>query len=62
MLKVVKLSKGPGFKTQIVKAETELTPEMIATGAWKTVDFKPYNFDTLGIQPASGYLHPLLKV
>lgn len=62
VLKVVKLSKGSGFKTKIVKAETELTPEMISSGSWKTTEFKPFNFDTLGIQPPSGYLHPLLKV
>lgn len=50
------------FEENFVKAETELTPEMIKTGSWKTKQFKPYNFDALGQRPASGHLHPLLKV
>ena len=56
------LSKGPSFTTKIEKAETDLTPEMIASGNWKTAKFKPYNFKALGIQPPTGHLHPLLKV
>ena len=34
-----------------MQAETELTPEMISSGSWKEVSFKPYNFDALGISP-----------
>lgn len=60
--KIYILLKGPNFSTTISKAETELTPEMIASGSWKTANFKPYNFDALGISPNSGHLHPLLKV
>lgn len=60
--KVYKLSKGPAFATTISRAETELTPEMISSGSWKETEFKPYNFSALGITPASGHLHPLLKV
>eukprot|EP00096_Caligus_rogercresseyi_P016875 TRINITY_DN996_c0_g3_i2.p1 TRINITY_DN996_c0_g3~~TRINITY_DN996_c0_g3_i2.p1 ORF type:complete len:749 (-),score=189.53 TRINITY_DN996_c0_g3_i2:37-2283(-) len=56
------LSKGPTFSLTIKKGETDLTPEMIASGSWKEVDFKPYNFNALGIQPPTGHLHPLLKV
>eukprot|EP00095_Tigriopus_kingsejongensis_P005500 snap_masked-scaffold619_size123246-processed-gene-0.18 protein:Tk05500 transcript:snap_masked-scaffold619_size123246-processed-gene-0.18-mRNA-1 annotation:"phenylalanyl-trna synthetase alpha chain b-like" len=56
------VSKGPKFTTRIEKAETELTPEMIASGSWQTANFKPYNFEALGIQPPAGHLHPLLKV
>ena len=56
------LKKGTNFTTKIEKAETELTPEMIASGQWKTVSFKPYNFEAMGIQPSTGHLHPLLKV
>lgn len=61
-IKVYVLTKGPKFTTTIEKAETELTPEMIASGSWKSATFKPYNFDALGISPPSGHLHPLLKV
>jgi len=60
--KIYKLAKGPDFSTTISRAETELTPEMIASGTWKTADFKPYNFSALGISPSCGHLHPLLKV
>lgn len=42
------LSKGPQFATTIKKLETDLTSEMLLTGAWKTLQFKPYNFDALG--------------
>ncbi|RZF44677.1 hypothetical protein LSTR_LSTR000629 [Laodelphax striatellus] len=56
------LKKGPNFTTTITKPETDLTPEMIATGSWKTKAFKPYNFEATGILPNSGHLHPLLKV
>ena len=34
----------------------------ICSGSWKTKDFKAYNFAAQGIMPASGHLHPLLKV
>ena len=57
-----KITKGAEFKTTIDKAETELTPEMIASGSWKTANFKPYNFAAMGISPPAGHLHPLLKV
>ena len=60
--KIYILSRGEQFTTTISKPETELTPEMISSGSWKTANFKPYNFDALGISPASGCLHPLLKV
>ncbi len=61
-LKVYDVSKGPNFTTTIKKADTELTPDMIASGSWKSANFKPYNFDAMGIMPPSGHLHPLLKV
>ena len=57
-----KLSKGPSFSLKVDKMETELTPDMITNGSWKTANFKPYNFATMGISPSAGHLHPLLKV
>lgn len=42
------LSKGPQFATTIKKLETDLTSEMLLTGSWKNLEFKPYNFDALG--------------
>lgn len=45
-----------------IKEATEITHEMMLSGAWKTTTFKPYNFDALGMPPSGGHLHPLLKV
>ncbi|XP_070562510.1 phenylalanine--tRNA ligase alpha subunit-like [Ptychodera flava] len=56
------VSKGSEFSTEIRKQETDLTPEMIMSGSWKTHKFKSLNFDALGVPPTSGHLHPLQKV
>ncbi|XP_051904754.1 phenylalanine--tRNA ligase alpha subunit [Hippocampus zosterae] len=56
------ITKGNSFSTTVTKQETELTPEMIATGSWKEKNFKPYNFDAMGVAPDCGHLHPLMKV
>ncbi len=61
-VKYYEIFKGSNFSTTIQKAETELTPEMLANGSWKSLTFKPYNFEALGIQPLRGHLHPLMKV
>lgn len=47
-VKSFSLSKGSQFSTTIKKLETDLTSEMLLSGAWKTLQFKPYNFDALG--------------
>jgi phenylalanyl-tRNA synthetase alpha chain len=57
-----KISKGPKYSSQFVKEETDLTAEMLASGAWKTVKLKPYNFKAKGAPTPSGALHPLNKV
>jgi phenylalanyl-tRNA synthetase alpha chain len=57
-----KISKGPKFALEIVKEETDLTGDMLASGAWKTAAFKPYNFKALGADQHAGALHPLNKV
>lgn len=56
------ITKGPEFTTTLTKLETDLTSDMLASGAWKNLKFKEYNFDARGAVPAAGYLHPLLKV
>ncbi|CAH2040873.1 unnamed protein product, partial [Iphiclides podalirius] len=61
-VKSFRLMKGPQYSTTIKKLETDLTSEMLLTGSWKELQFKPYNFDALGQPPECGYLHPLLKV
>ncbi|PSS27792.1 hypothetical protein M430DRAFT_131684 [Amorphotheca resinae ATCC 22711] len=64
MQKVIsfKIQKGPKFALEIVKEETDLTPEMLESGAWKTATFKKYNFKSLGVDQHAGALHPLNKV
>ncbi|KAK6052198.1 phenylalanine--tRNA ligase, alpha subunit [Cooperia oncophora] len=62
LTKYVIVKKGPNFTTNISKPEVDLTPEMIASGSWKSKTFKQYNFDALGVQPPCGHLHPLMKV
>lgn len=56
------ITKGPEFTTVLKKLETDLTSEMLLSGAWKDLKFKDYNFEALGAPPAAGHLHPLLKV
>ncbi|PQE27176.1 hypothetical protein CJF32_00000141 [Rutstroemia sp. NJR-2017a WRK4] len=64
MQKVIsfEISKGPKFALEMVKEETDLTADMLASGAWKTAAFKPYNFKALGADQNAGALHPLNKV
>jgi phenylalanyl-tRNA synthetase alpha chain len=64
MQKVIsfRISKGTKFALELVKEETDLTAEMLASGSWKTATFKPYNFNALGADQNAGALHPLNKV
>ncbi|KAJ6187321.1 hypothetical protein N7519_002229 [Penicillium mononematosum] len=57
-----KITKGPKYAREFVKEQTDLTPEMIANGSWKTAHLKPYNFNAKGAPTPSGTLHPLNKV
>ncbi|KAF5388450.1 hypothetical protein D9615_000530 [Tricholomella constricta] len=54
--------KGSSFSTSTAKPETDLTVDMLTSGAWKTSKFKKYNFDAEGTPTEGGALHPLLKV
>ncbi|KAK0733871.1 tRNA synthetase class II core domain-containing protein [Lasiosphaeria miniovina] len=64
MQKVIsfRIHKGPKFALEIAKEETDLTADMLVSGAWKTATFKPYNFKALGADQNAGALHPLNKV
>nr|CAH0100082.1 unnamed protein product [Daphnia galeata] len=62
VIKSYLMKPGPSFTTSVTKQETDLTPEMIASGSWKTKEFKPYNLNALGIPIQRGHLHPLMKV
>jgi hypothetical protein len=52
----------------IVRATFPLFPSshvihfILYSGAWKSAQFKKYNFESEGIYPNGGALHPLLKV
>ena len=56
------VQKGPKYATEIPVEVTDLTADMLATGEWKTANFKPYNFQALGAPQNAGALHPLNKV
>ncbi|GMM34804.1 phenylalanine--tRNA ligase subunit alpha [Saccharomycopsis crataegensis] len=56
------IEKGPQFALKIVKMETDITNEMVSSGSWSNLKFKDYNFNSEGIYPNSGALHPLNKV
>lgn len=44
MQKVIsfRISKGPKYALEMVKEETDLTAEMLASGSWKTATFSEY--------------------
>ena len=51
----------------VVRAPFSLNPNIsdnfiLYSGAWKSAQFKKYNFESEGIYPNGGALHPLLKV
>ncbi|KAJ1834342.1 Phenylalanyl-tRNA synthetase, beta subunit, cytoplasmic [Coemansia sp. RSA 2711] len=56
------VKKGADFSTELKKQATDLTLEMLQSGAWKSSEFKKFNFDSLGVNAAGGHLHPLMKV
>ncbi|KAF2405271.1 phenylalanyl-tRNA synthetase-like protein alpha chain [Trichodelitschia bisporula] len=54
--------KGPKYAREIPVEVTDITADMLASGAWQTANFKPYNFKALGGGQNPGALHPLNKV
>ncbi|KAI5960294.1 FRS2 [Candida pseudojiufengensis] len=56
------IQKGDKFSLEIKNLETDITSDMIQNGNWKNSQFKDYNFNSFGIIPQSGALHPLMKV
>lgn len=56
------VTKAEKFALTIKNLETDITSDMITTGSWKDASFKPYNFNSEGVPPQSGALHPLMKV
>ncbi|KAF5212074.1 phenylalanine--tRNA ligase, alpha subunit [Clavispora lusitaniae] len=64
MTKIIgyKVEKAAKFALTITNYETDITSEMITSGSWKDAQFKSYNFNSEGVYPQSGALHPLMKV
>jgi phenylalanyl-tRNA synthetase alpha chain len=60
--KSCKVQRGPSYAPKREKKAADLTKEMLESGSWKTTQYKPYNFLTLGERVGGGYVHPLLKV
>ncbi|GAA5898984.1 phenylalanine--tRNA ligase subunit alpha [Sporobolomyces salmoneus] len=56
------VEKGPQFSTTVQNLETDLTVELLNSGAWEKASFKKYNFEAEGVDTNSGALHPLMKV
>lgn len=61
-IKIMVLQKGVNFSTKVEKAEAVLTEKLMINDAWKTIKFKPMNWDALGAPSDDGAYHPLLKV
>ncbi|KAK6202643.1 phenylalanyl-tRNA synthetase alpha chain [Scheffersomyces amazonensis] len=64
LVKIVgyKVEKAEKFALEITNFETDITSDMITKDTWKDAQFKPYNFNSEGVYPSSGALHPLNKV
>ena len=61
-IKTYKVTKGQNYAPERVKLETQLTAEMLKSGAWRSTQFKKVNLNAAGQAPTGGHLHPLLKV
>ncbi|KAJ8602695.1 hypothetical protein CTAYLR_003780 [Chrysophaeum taylorii] len=59
-LKYFKIGRGPNFAMRRVKKVGDISAETLKN--WETVEFKDYNFRTLGERVSGGYVQPLLKV
>ncbi|KAG5437612.1 hypothetical protein PCANB_000649 [Pneumocystis canis] len=56
------VKKGPKFSLSITEKIADLTTAILQSKLYESLEFKPYNFNTQGISPSSGSLHPLLKM
>ena len=63
LVKSYLVSKGEEFMLDIspLRLPAEITAAMLASNAWKEMEFKPLNLKAKGNLPQGGHLHPLLK-
>lgn len=57
-----KVTKGAKFALERKTLATDLTHDMLKTGAWENDEFKEYNFTAKSREKSVGALHPLMKV
>ncbi|KAK3743500.1 hypothetical protein QZH41_020597 [Actinostola sp. cb2023] len=62
IIKSFNVTKGTNFSLSVKRLEADLTADLLTSGLWRGLNFKPYNFDALGASLPSGHLHPLMKV
>jgi phenylalanyl-tRNA synthetase alpha chain len=56
------VTKGELYAPVRGQMARDLTVEMLQSGEWAELSFKPYNFQAMGLEGRNGNLHPLLKV
>jgi phenylalanyl-tRNA synthetase alpha chain len=61
-IKYFSIHADKNFELGLVKLETDLTTELLTGDKWLSSKFKKFNYATLGKEPISGALHPLLRV
>eukprot|EP01138_Halocafeteria_seosinensis_P010356 gb/GECG01010574.1/.p1 GENE.gb/GECG01010574.1/~~gb/GECG01010574.1/.p1 ORF type:complete len:515 (+),score=64.90 gb/GECG01010574.1/:1-1545(+) len=57
-----KVNKGPNYALERKRQPVDFTQDLLDSGEWANLSFKPYNFKSLGAPVGGGCLHPLLKV
>ena len=62
-IKSYHVSKGEEFMLDVspLRLPADITASMLASNAWKEMEFKPLNLKAHGALPQGGHLHPLLK-
>ena len=61
--KSLRVARGEQFANWGKKPASDLTHEMMLSGAWRETVFKPLNLAGVdGLDPSGGALHPLMKV
>ena len=58
----LKVEKGKSFALERKKVAADLTKELLDSGEYKVVNFKPINLESIGSDVGGGHLHVLMKV
>jgi len=60
--KLFKVKKGENYGSEDKNLAKDVTYEMFADGSYKNLKFKSMNYNSLGLLPNTGALHPLQKI